>query len=142
MPLVTVPTGAAVLVTVIGPLVAVVGTVALSTVAEVCVTVVDATPLNFTVEVLVKPTPLIVTIVPVGPLAGVNDLIDNVGVKFVAETALPAPVVTVIGAAIAPFGTVTLSWVGLWDVTVARLVPNFTTGLGRRPLPWIVTVRR
>jgi hypothetical protein len=62
----TVPIGAVVLVMVIGPSVAVGGTVAVSFVAETNVTALAATPLNFTVELLVKPTPVSVTTVPAG----------------------------------------------------------------------------
>jgi hypothetical protein len=53
--LVMLPAGAAVLVIVMGPVVAAVGTTACITVAESCVTVVAVIPLNFTTEVELKP---------------------------------------------------------------------------------------
>jgi hypothetical protein len=53
--LVIVPVGAVVLVTVLGPVVALVGTVACITVAESWVTVVAAIPWNFTAEAVLKP---------------------------------------------------------------------------------------
>jgi hypothetical protein len=137
----TVPTGAAVLVTVIGPVVAPAGTVAFRRVADTWVTVVAVVPLNLTAELLLKPRPLIVTTVPTGPVFGEKLVIDSVGVKFVAPVdAVPAGVVTVIGAGTAPLGTVTFSWVALEDVTLAFLVPNVTLAPGLRPVPAIVTV--
>ena len=52
------------MVTVTRPVVAVDATVARSLVADTNVTALAATPLNFTAEVLAKPTPVIVTMVP------------------------------------------------------------------------------
>ena len=63
-------TGALGLVTVIFPLVAVAGTTAISLPGSALVSTLAATPLNFTVEVDRNPSPVIVTSVPVGPLAG------------------------------------------------------------------------
>jgi hypothetical protein len=59
-----------VFVTLTGPLVAFDGTVAFSCVDDTNVTALAATPLNFTLELLVNPTPVIVTTVPAGPLTG------------------------------------------------------------------------
>ncbi|MEY2515190.1 MAG: hypothetical protein QOJ89_2548 [bacterium] len=73
----TVPTGAVVLVTLTTPLVAVDGTVARSCVADTNVLAVAAMPLSCTLELLVNPTPLIVTTVPYGPLAGLTAVIDS-----------------------------------------------------------------
>jgi hypothetical protein len=100
--------GALVLVTLIGPVVAVEGTVAFSWVDETWVTLVAAVPLNFTVELLLNPTPLIVTTVPVGPLLGLKPVIDRVTVKFEALVPVPAGLVTEILPVTAPFGTTAL----------------------------------
>jgi uncharacterized protein GlcG (DUF336 family) len=73
--LVAVPPGA---VTAIVPLVALLGTVAVSDVSET--TANDAfVPANLTAVVPVKPVPVIVTFVPTGPLAGLNDVIVGTG---------------------------------------------------------------
>ena len=77
--LVAVPPG---VVTLSGPVVAPVGTVAWIVVAEVTVKL-ALTPLNVTVVAPVKFVPLIVTLVPTGPL---------VGVKLVIVGALPITV--------------------------------------------------
>ena len=67
--LVPVPWG---LVTETGPLVAPVGTVALSELSEVTENV-AAVPLNATAVAPVKPEPLTTTVVPVEPLVGANE---------------------------------------------------------------------
>jgi len=66
--LVVVPAG---LVTVMGPLVAPVGTMALSWVAEIKLKL-AATPLNLTAEVPVKLSPRIVTVAPTPPEVGLK----------------------------------------------------------------------
>ena len=101
--LVPVPLG---VVTLILPVVAPVGTVAVICVDEFTVNDVAAVVLNFT-ELVVKLAPLtvplkfvpvIVTDVPTGPKAGVNEVIVGVGavttVKFVALVRCPAAVYT------------------------------------------------
>jgi hypothetical protein len=134
-----VPVGAVELVTVIGPDVAVTGTVALSRVDETSVCALAATPLNLTTELALKPTPLIVTTVPWGPLNGLTDVIENVTVKGVM-LAHPDGVLTVIVPVAAPLGTVTLSWVPDFEVMVMGLAPSVTFADGWRPLPLIVTL--
>ena len=69
--LVAVPPG---VVTLSGPVVAPAGTVALTCVSEVTVNVVAPVPLKLTPLAPVKPVPVSVTLVPIGPLAGVNDV--------------------------------------------------------------------
>ena len=64
-------------VTLIFPVVAPVGTVALICVSELTVNVVAAVPLKLTPLAPVKPVPVSVTLVPIGPLAGVNELITG-----------------------------------------------------------------
>src|SRR5207249_749874 len=88
--LVAVPPG---VVTLSGPLVAPLGTVAAIEVEE------------FTV----KPVPLIVTLVPTGPLVGVKLVIVGalaVTVKLLLLVAVPPGVVTLSGPLVAPLGTV------------------------------------
>ena len=124
----TVPVGAIEFVTVIGPVLAVGGTVALSRVEETSV-VVAATPLNLTAELALNPTPLIVTTVPGGPLEGLNDVIEKVTVKGVI-VADPLGVVTVIVPVVAPLGTVTFSCVPDLEVIAITLVPRVTFAAG------------
>jgi hypothetical protein len=66
-----------VFVTLIFPVVAPTGTVALTCVSELTVNVVAAVVLNVTPVVPVNPLPVSVTLVPTAPLAGVNELITG-----------------------------------------------------------------
>src|SRR5207245_1740699 len=93
----------AVVVTDIGPVSAVLGTVALIDVADS--TVKDATcPLNFTEVTPVKSLPLIVTIVPAVPEAGLKDEIFGKTAKDDVLVAVPSSVVTDIGPLVAVTG--------------------------------------
>jgi len=68
-----------------------------------------AAPLNLTAVAPVKFVPLIVTLVPAGPVAGVKVVIVGalaVTVKLVALVAVPPDVVTLSGPLAAPAGTV------------------------------------
>lgn len=65
------------MVTVIGPLVAPVGTLTASLVAP-SELMVACVPLNFTTELELNPIPVIVTAVPTGPLLGLKPVIDSV----------------------------------------------------------------
>ena len=67
-----------------------------------------ALPLNVTAVAPVKFAPLIVTLVPTGPLAGVKLVIVGGGttVKLVALVAVPPGVVTLSGPVAAPADTV------------------------------------
>ena len=70
---------------------------------------VAAVPLNRTAVAPVKFVPLIVTLVPAGPLVGVKLVIVGalaVTVKLLALVALPPGVVTLSGPVVAPAGTV------------------------------------
>jgi hypothetical protein len=116
-----------VFVTEIGPVVAVDGTTAVSRVEDTCDTLGAATPLNLTVEPELNPTPLIVTVVPYGPLVGEKLLTDNVGVNDDALVAVPAAVVTEIFEATAsPFGTVAFSCDADTTENAAATDPNLT----------------
>jgi hypothetical protein len=105
--LVAVPPG---VVTAIGPVVALLGTVAVIWVSEATVYAAEA-PLKLTDVAPVKPVPVIVTTVPESPLAGVNEPIDGAIVKLVVLVAVPPGVVTAIGPLAAPAGTVAVIWV-------------------------------
>jgi len=95
----------AVVTTVIGPVVAATGTVAVIDVAELLTTV-PAVPLKLTVAPGTRPVPVIVTFVPTGPLLGVKLLMVGVIVKLLALVAVPPGVVTVMTPVVALAGTV------------------------------------
>jgi hypothetical protein len=110
--LLAVPLG---VVTVILPVVAPVGTVAVICVELLNVNAVG-TPLNFTLVTPVKFVPVTVTTVPTAPLVGVNDVIVghvegmvNVPLAAVPPPPAPAVVVTVIEPVVAPDGTVAVT---------------------------------
>ena len=100
----TVPTGVEVLVTATGPASAPAGTVTLSFLPEP-ETAVAGTPPKLTLELLWKPTPLIVTRVPGPPLCGVTAVTDSVGVNLPLLLTLPAGVVRDSLPDFAPAGT-------------------------------------
>ena len=64
-------------------------------------------PLNFTAVAPVKPEPLIVTLVPTGPLVGAKELITGgaTTVKLMVLVPVPAAVVTLMGPVVALAGT-------------------------------------
>ena len=100
--LVAVPPG---VVTLSGPVVAPVGTVAWIVVAEVTVKL-ALTPLNVTVVAPVKFVPLIVTLVPTGPLVGVKLVIVGAPPLTVRDTVVErelveSDTVTLCGPAVA-----------------------------------------
>jgi hypothetical protein len=129
-----------VLLTVIGPLVAPAGTVALSRVEDREVTV-AVVALNFTTELELNPTPLTVIDVPTAPLVGLKPVIDSVTVKLVVLVAMPAAVVTEILPVAAPLGTTAFSWVLDTNDTFGEVVePNLTFAPGTKFPPLIVTV--
>jgi hypothetical protein len=138
--LVAVPPG---VVTVILPVVAPEGTVAVTDVA-VLVENVAVTPLNFTAVTPVRFVPVIVTLVPTGPLAGVNDVIEAPAttVKLVALFAGPPPVVVTCSApVVAPVGTVAVIWVAeLTTYVVAAVVLNITDVVHPKFVPVITTL--
>jgi hypothetical protein len=91
--LVTVPITPVVFVTVILPVVAADGTVAVIFVA-LFTTRLAVVPLNFTTELELNPTPLITTLVPVGPVCGATAEIPNVIVNDALLVAVPPGPVT------------------------------------------------
>jgi hypothetical protein len=143
--LVPVPLG---VVTLILPVVAPVGTVAVICVAEFTVNDVALVVLNFT-ELVVKVgavplkfVPVIVTDVPTGPNSGVNEVIVGAfTVKLVALVRCPATVYTWIGPVVAPAGTTAVTEVALEVVGVTRLEVLKRTWVGAVvKVPLIVTV--
>ncbi len=95
-------------VTLIGPVVAPSGTVALMEVADTIVGAPALTPLNATAVTLLRLFPAIVMTVPTAPLAGVNDVTvgGRLTVKLVALVAVPPAVVTLSSPVTAVGGTV------------------------------------
>ncbi len=130
-------------VTAIGPVVAPVGTRAVMLVSELNVMVVEAVPLNLTPVTPVKPVPVMETLVPTGPLVGVNDVTVGglpppppVTVKVDALAPVPFGVVTAIGPVCAPPGTV--AWISVAESTlnvVAPTPPNVTPVAPVKPVP-------
>ena len=119
-------------VTVIRPVVAPTGTTAVILVDETTLKLLAAVPSNLTEVVPVKFVPSIVTVVPLGPPVGENDVIvgDPVGVtvKLPVLVAVPPGVVTLIRPVIAPDGTTAVICVGELTVKLVALVfLNFTT---------------
>jgi hypothetical protein len=136
--LVAVPPG---VLTLSGPVVAPAGTVAWIAVAELTVKL-ALSPLKLTAVAPVKFVPLIVTLVPTGPLVGVKPVIVGAGitVKLVALVAVPPGVVTRSGPVVAPVGTV--AWIAVAEVTVklALTVLNVTAVAPVKFVPLIVTL--
>jgi hypothetical protein len=128
-------------VTLIGPVVAVAGTVAVICVAEFTVNVVAATLLNVTAVAPVKFVPVIVTDVPTGPNVGVNDVIVGGGtVKLVRLDPVPPGAVTLIGPVVAVAGTVAVICVAEFTVNVvAATLLNVTAVAPVKFVPVITT---
>ena len=129
------------MVTDIGPLVAVLGTVALIELRDVIVKDDTSTPPNFTEVVPIKPLPLIYTCVPGVPEVGVKDVIFGRTVKLVALDAVPDGVVTDILPVNAVADTVAVIEVSESTEKDEAACPlNFTEVAPVKPLPLIVTV--
>ncbi len=126
-------------VTVMGPVVAPVGTVVVIVPEELTVKV-AATPLNETAVAPVKVVPVIVTPVPTGLLAGAKEVMTGVTVKrvVVVKGSLPS-VVTVMGPVVAPAGTVVVIVPGGFSVNVAATPLNETAVAPVKVVPVIVT---
>src|SRR5437667_1370112 len=128
-------------VTLSGPLVAPLGTVAAIEVEEFTVKL-ALVPLNVTAVAPVKVVPLIVTLVPTGPLVGAKLVIVGalaVTVKLLL-VAVPPGVVTLSGPLVAPPGTVAAIDVEEFTVKLA-LVPLKRTAVAPvKVVPLIVTL--
>lgn len=97
----------AAVVTVILPLVAVAGTLAVIDVSSTTLKLAAVTPLNFTASAPVNCVPVTVIVSPATPLVGLNELMAGavITVKLVALVAVPKELVTVIGPVLATTGT-------------------------------------
>ena len=65
-------------------------------------------PLKVTLVVPLRPEPLMLNVVPAGPLAGENPYTLGCTVNFVDVVAEPAELVTVMGPVVAAFGAITV----------------------------------
>lgn len=101
--LLTVPPG---VVTAIFPVIAPMGTVAVSCVSEFTVKVVAATPPKVTLVVCLRLTPVIVTTVPTGLLVGLKLVICGITRKITLLVNVPLGVTTVTLPVVASVGTV------------------------------------
>ena len=135
-------------VTVSEPVVAPIGTVVVMLVAVLAVTV-AAVPLKLTVllaGVAEKFVPVMVTVAPTRPLAGVTlVMVGAVTVKLVELVTEKPAIVTVMGPAptIAAAGTEVVMLVAVLTVTVASMPLNFTVlfaGVSEKLVPVMVTV--
>jgi len=99
-------------------------------------------PLNCTAVAPVKFVPLIVTLVPAGPLLGVKLAIVGglITVKLPVLLAVPAEVVTLIGPVAAPAGTVAVIAVAELTVKLALVPLNSTDVAPVKFVPLIVTL--
>jgi hypothetical protein len=119
--LVPVPLG---VVTVMGPLVAPVGTFTVSWVSELTVKPAAAVLLKRTADACKKLVPVITTLAPTSPLAGEKLLMTGgARTKLLVLVPVPLGVVTVMGPLVAPVGTFTVSWVSELTVKPAAAVP-------------------
>jgi hypothetical protein len=137
-PLVAVPAG---LVTVMGPVVAPAGTVAV-----ICVLLLSVKtavmPLKRTSVVPVKFVPVMVTDAPTGPDVGEKLAIvgGRMTTKLALLVAVPAGLVTVMGPVVAPAGTVAVIWVGLLTVNEALTPLKRTSVTSTKFTPRMVTL--
>jgi hypothetical protein len=118
-------------VTLILPVVAPFGTVAVICVPELTVKAVAAVPLNFTELAPKNPVPVTVTTVPTGPPVGEKDVIVGTGaavsVKFVGLVTVPSAFVAWTGPVCVPWATVAEICVPVLSmVKAADLLPIFT----------------
>ncbi len=134
--LVTVPDE---VVTVIFPVVALLGTVAVNCVDELIVNP-ALTPLNFTELVLPNPDPVIMTLVPIAPLEGVKLVNWGVTLKLLVLSAYPVALYTEICPVLAEEGTIAEIWVEELIVKLAVTPPKRTSVISDNPVPLIITV--
>jgi hypothetical protein len=120
---------------------------ALGTVAAICVALftvkLAAVPLKASAVAPVRLLPVMVTTVPMAPLAGAKLAMLGAGactVKLLAERAFPPAVVTEILPLVAPLGTVAAICVALFTVKLAAVPLNATMLAPLRLVPVMVTV--
>ena len=140
--LVALPTG---VLTMILPVVAPAGTVAVIVVGVLTTNEGAITPLNLTTVAPVKFVPVIVTEVPTGPEVGRKLVIVGADppegtVKFVELVPVPPAVVTEIGPVVAPAGTAAFTLMADLNKNPVPVTPlNFTTDDGVKFVPLTVT---
>jgi len=136
--LVAMPPG---VVTVIFPVVAPAGTVAVMVVAFTTLKVVAAMPLNCTAEALVRFVPVRVILAPTPALVGVKEV--NFGatrtVKLVALVTVPFSVVTLIGPLVEPDCTFAVMVVLFTRMKIDAVPLNFTDDTLTKFVPVMVT---
>ena len=136
--LVAVPAG---VVTAIGPVVALPGTVIMVCVPPELTVKAAASPLSLTEVAPVNAVPVIVTLAPTTPLPGLKLAIVGLTVKLPALVAVPAGVVTAIFPVVAPAGTVAVILIGVLTVNGVAAVPlNVTADAPVKLAPLIVTL--
>src|SRR4051812_2247149 len=126
----------------IGPVVAPAGITAVSWPNETPLMVVTATPWNFTVGVpTLKLAPVMVTLLPMGPVPGENPKIVGGTTKLLVVVKEPAGVWTRTGPVLAPTGTVTFR-VELFVAgpTIPATPLNSTSVAPKRFIPVSVTL--
>ena len=129
-------------VTLMGPVVAPVGTVAVIWVAEFTVNTGATVPLKRTCVVPVRSVPVMTTTVPTGPVMGAKlVMVGGVPtVNGVAEVVVPPGVVTLIEPVVTPRGALTVICVAEFTTKTGAAVPLKTTAVAPvRFVPVIVT---
>src|SRR5689334_1374565 len=121
------------------PVLAPKGTVVVTVPELLTVNAVVTFPPNETPVAPVKLVPVIVTLVPTGPLAGAKEDMAGVTVKRVVLTKGPPGVVTVMGPVVAPAGTVVVIVPGGPSMNVAVAPLNETAVAPVKVVPVIVT---
>jgi hypothetical protein len=124
--------------TLIVPVVAPAGTVAVIWVSESTVNLATV-PLNVTRVAPVKFVPVIVTAVPTGPEVGVKPEMIGLVIVNAGVLAIPPGVVTPMGPVVAPVGAVAVIWVSELTVNFAAVPLNLTAVVPMNPDPVIVT---
>jgi hypothetical protein len=126
-------------VTVIPPVVALADTVAVICVLELTEKAAEA-PLNLTELAPVKAVPVIVTLTPTFPLAGVKPVMLGLTVKFPVLVTVPTGVVTLILPVVAPAGTVAVILIEELGAKPAETPLNFTDETPVKLAPLMVTL--
>src|SRR5256885_2316201 len=127
--------------TLIHPLSAPPGTVAVICVSEFTVKV-AGTRKKVSALAPVKLVPVIVTVVPIVPLAGVNELMCGVTVKLAGDAAEPKELVKLIGPVVGPLGPLALNCVSeMAHIVVAGVPLNLTAVAPVKFVPVSVTVQ-
>ena len=117
-------------------------TFAVIDVSEFTVTLVAAVDPKLTADAPVRPLPMIVTVVPNGPLPGEKEVTTGTGgmmVNAALVTVRPHEVIT-IGPVVAPLSTVRVRLLSLVTVKAAGVPLKVTDVVPRRNVPMTYTV--